>query len=314
MTRNDPTSTSGASRRDLLRYAAATGAVAGIGGVATAQDGTETGDGQDGTESGDGNGTAGGQDGDVHPAFGFPALSDDVEPPVEPDHVVEARTEPREDRPNPEFFFTPTGLFVEPGDTVRFSMVSPSHNAMAYHPGFGRTRRVPEGVPPISSPLFAEGAYWLYTFDEPGVYDLYCGPHEFLGMAMRVVAGEASGPGAEPVPEPAFTAGVEGPEPGAGNAADGNATAGNDTAAPGTTGNVTAGDAAGNATAGNATTGNATADGATGGSQADLTPPTGLAASVLRADALAPENVIDAGTVAWDDLPAEVKEFPSGGG
>ncbi|MDQ3701920.1 MAG: hypothetical protein M3442_13515, partial [Chloroflexota bacterium] len=35
-------------------------------------------------------------------------------------------------------------------------------------------------------------------FTRPGVYDLWCGPHEFLGMAMRIVVEEATGPGAAP--------------------------------------------------------------------------------------------------------------------
>jgi plastocyanin len=183
---------------------------------------------------------AGKTDDQIHPAFGFSALSDDVEPPVEPDHEVHLRTEAREDWPNPEYFFDPTGLYVEPGDTVRFTVASPFHNVVAYHPGFGQTRRVPENVPPVSSPLFAADAYWLYAFDEPGVYDLYCGPHSFLGMVVRVVAGEASGPGAEPVPEPTFTdgPGQQGRGGGPGNAIADNVTAG-----------------------GNETTANATADG-----------------------------------------------------
>jgi plastocyanin len=267
------------------------------------------------TSEQDGAGQAGDQ---IHPAYGFPALSDDVEPPIEPDREVELRTGMREDRPNPEFFFDPTGVCVEPGDTVRFSMVSPFHNVMAYHPGFGQARRVPENVPPISSPLFAEGAYWLYTFDEPGVYDLYCGPHAFLGMVVRVVAGEASGPGAEPVPEPSVTGGPGQPggEGGTGNeTAPGNETAdnatvdGNETTANATVDdNETVGGQADNATADNETTG----DGKPSDGQ-PLSPPMGLAASVLRDDALDPENIVEQETVSWDDIDPESKEFDERG-
>ncbi len=399
MTRND---WNGASRRDVLKYAASTGAVAGIGGVTAAQSNAyrqqgsyellgvvdgwegqspeeiadetnptlqfvvgqtytltwENGDGAqhrlviedaDGNElestdtvseegetasleftaseemaeyycsfhptsmrgsiesSSDG-GDASQATGQIRPAFGFPALSDDVEPPVEPDREVELYTEMREDRPNPEFFFDPTGVYVEPGDTVRFSLVSPFHNVMAYHPGFGQTRRVPEDVPPISSPLFAEGAYWLYTFDEPGVYDLYCGPHEFLGMVVRVVAGEASGPGAEEVPEPAFSASQD-----AGEGVPGNVTAENATVDA----NETVGGQADNMSAGNETAGNATADNETAGDgqpseDQELSPPSGLAATVLRDDALDPENIIEQETVSWDDIADESKEIPGG--
>ena len=138
----------------------------------------------------------------IHPVFGFSALSMDVDPPVEPDHVVEARIQPHEDREIPEFYFEPTGLYVEPGDTVQFSLVSPHHSVTAYHPGIGTQQRVPDDVPPLSSPVLPVNAYWLYTFEQPGVYDLHCGPHEIFGHVIRIVAGEVSGPGAEPVPEP----------------------------------------------------------------------------------------------------------------
>lgn len=147
---------------------------------------------------------------------------------------------------NPErpadFFYQPTGLHVQPGDVVRFDFVSPDHNVVSYHPAFGMQRRVPLGVDPISSPIMGyrpdsipgdmteppapEGAestetpggeattsmetetetatgtdsegpvpdYWLLTFDEPGVYDLFCSPHEIYGMAMRVVVGDETDP------------------------------------------------------------------------------------------------------------------------
>lgn len=48
---------------------------------------------------------------------------------------------------------------------------------------------------------------WLYAFDEPGVYDVECAPHEHWGMAMRVVAGDDPDPDfevrdADALPEP----------------------------------------------------------------------------------------------------------------
>lgn len=135
----------------------------------------------------------------VHPVFGFAALSSDIDPPVEPDHEIEVRIRPREDREIPEFFYEPTGLYVEPGDTVRFSLVTPHHTITAYHPMQGQTQRVPDGVPAFSSPVLGIGAYWLYTFETEGVYDFHCGPHEPFGHVGRIVAGSATGPGAEPV-------------------------------------------------------------------------------------------------------------------
>lgn len=137
----------------------------------------------------------------VHPVFGFTALSEEIDPPVEPDHEVQLEITERE-ASIPEFSFEPTGLFVEPGDTIKFALATPDHTITAYHPAFGRTQRVPDGVPPVSSPVLGGGAYWLYTFERPGVYDLLCAPHEIFGMVMRVVVGEASGPGAASLAAP----------------------------------------------------------------------------------------------------------------
>lgn len=109
-------------------------------------------------------------------------------------HDVVLVIEPVEGRPVPEFYFEPVGLFIEPGDTVSFMAQSPHHTVTAYHPLQGKPLRVPEGVEPFSSPMMPIGSSWDYTFDVPGVYDIWCGPHESYGMVMRIVVGEASGP------------------------------------------------------------------------------------------------------------------------
>ena len=93
-----------------------------------------------------------------------------------------------------EFYFEPVGLYIEPGDTVRFIGVTPHHNIVAYHAKHGKEHRVPEGVPPFSSPIVPVTETWEYTFDIEGTYDLWCGPHEPWGMVMRIVVGEAGGP------------------------------------------------------------------------------------------------------------------------
>lgn len=135
---------------------------------------------------------------DIHPVFGFSALEGDIEPPTEPNHEIEAMIRPVEGRELPEFFYEPTGLFVEPGDTVRFTFTTPHHTVTAYHPMFGQVQRVPDGVSPFSSPVLGAGAYWLYTFEEEGVYDFHCGPHEMFGHVGRILAGSATGTDAEP--------------------------------------------------------------------------------------------------------------------
>jgi plastocyanin len=153
----------------------------------------------------------------VDPRFGYVGTGEES-PPVEADHTVELLIEEREEAPIPEFYFEPTGLFVEPGDTVRFDLVTPHHNVNAYHPAFGYTQRVPEEAPPYSSPVLGPGEYWLYTFETEGVHNVMCAPHELFGMVGTVVVGSASGPAAAAVGEapapmeqarpPEFTAGL----------------------------------------------------------------------------------------------------------
>ena len=98
-----------------------------------------------------------------------------------------------------EFYFEPVGLYVQPGDTGRFVGVTPHHSVTAYHAQHGKSHRVPEGVPPFSSPIVPVTEAWDYAFEVPGTYDLWCGPHEPWGMAMRVVVGEPGGPAETPI-------------------------------------------------------------------------------------------------------------------
>jgi plastocyanin len=130
----------------------------------------------------------------------------DIPEGIDPDHEValnavlpENMAEPQQP---PYFYYEPTGLAVEPGDVVQFTGVT------AYHPGHGFQRRVPEGVPPFSSPVLSAGGAWFYAFDEPGVYDVYCGPHHVLGMVMRIVVGDTE-------ETPAYVGTFEGREPSA---------------------------------------------------------------------------------------------------
>lgn len=109
-------------------------------------------------------------------------------------HDVVLIIEPVDGAPVPEFYFEPAGLFIQPGDTINFIAQSPHHTVTAYHPLQGKPLRVPEGVEPFSSPMIPIGSSWSYTFTVPGVYDVWCGPHESYGMVMRIVVGEASGP------------------------------------------------------------------------------------------------------------------------
>lgn len=206
---------------------------------------------------------------DVHPVFGFAALSQEIDPPVAPDHEIEAIIRPREGREIPEFFFEPTGLAIEPGDTVRFSLVTPHHSVTAFHPAMGFAPRVPEGVPPFSSPVLPVNAYWLYTFEEEGVYDVHCGPHEIFGHVGRIVAGSATGPGAEPVPGPGP---AEEPMDDEGEAESDGESEGE-------------------------------------GEGPELRPPSGTTATVLNDRSLQPECILRNGTVSWEKIDDENKQL-----
>jgi plastocyanin len=206
---------------------------------------------------------------EIDPQFGFPAASADVDPPVEPDHEIQVLIRPREDAPIPEFFFEPTGLFVDPGDTVKWNFVTGHHTVTAYHPGFGYEQRVPDNVPPFSAPVMPQGGYWLYTFEEEGVYDYHCGPHEIFGHVGRIVCGSADG--FEPLPD--LCAG----------------------------GPPSEGDENGESDGGDDENG--------GGGEPELRIPEFTAYTVLTDDALAPESLVQEGTQSWESLDAASKQL-----
>lgn len=151
------------------------------------------------------------------------------------------------------FHYEPTGLTVEPGDVVIFTAETPDHGVAGFHERHGRQNRLPDDVGPIASPLVPVGGYWLYQFETPGVYDLYCPPHEVFGMVMRVVVTDGDVPelsveetGRPPLPVnllPVFLGGLD--------------------------------------------------------------PNVPSSAAALDSDALAPENIVDAGTVSWEDVVSE---------
>ncbi|NPV10136.1 MAG: hypothetical protein HPY83_19515 [Anaerolineae bacterium] len=127
-------------------------------------------------------------------------------------HEVRLLIQPVPGQPIPEFYFEPVGLYIQPGDTVVFKALSPHHTVTAYHPRQGKPQRVPDGVEPFSSPVLPVGGEWRYTFTVPGVYDIWCAPHEMYGMVMRIVVGSPAGPGTTPSKDfgPEGTFGVAG--------------------------------------------------------------------------------------------------------
>jgi len=114
-------------------------------------------------------------------------------------HQVQMIIEDVEGREIPIFFYEPVGLLIQPGDTITFIAASPHHTVTAYHAQQVKTHRVPEGVEPFSSPVVPIGETWSYTFTVPGTYEVWCGPHEQYGMAMRIVVGAPGGPAEAPI-------------------------------------------------------------------------------------------------------------------
>ncbi|ELY77485.1 blue copper domain-containing protein [Natrinema gari JCM 14663] len=139
----------------------------------------------------------------LDPQYGFATPDADTVPEgLAPDHIVALHTDMPADPEDPDrppfFHFEPSGIHVDPGDVVQFTATAPDHTITAYHPAQGFQRRVPDGVPPFSSPVLNVGGAWLYAFPKPGIYDVYCASHHVFGMSMRLVVGDLP---AESVPD-----------------------------------------------------------------------------------------------------------------
>lgn len=92
-----------------------------------------------------------------------------------------------------DVWFEPIGLFIQPGQTVRWINrdAGNAHTATAYHPAlFGRSRRIPAHANPWNSDYLLPDGSFTATFTQPGVYDYYCRPHEHAGMIGRIVVGD----------------------------------------------------------------------------------------------------------------------------
>ncbi len=117
--------------------------------------------------------------------------SSDTETDERGDYTVEMHT---------ELYNDPVGLYVEPGDTVSFELVSGAHSATAYHPDNenAMNRRIPEDAPAWDTGVFGEvGTFRNVTFETEGTHDYYCIPHKMVGMVGRIVVGEPGGPAEE---------------------------------------------------------------------------------------------------------------------
>jgi len=104
----------------------------------------------------------------------------------------------RSDQTGGDVWFDPIGIYINPGQTVRWVAVANVHTTTAYHPRNGNhSLRIPEkAVPWNSGYLVNPGDHFEVTLTTEGVYDYYCIPHEQAGMVGRIIVGRPIGPGA----------------------------------------------------------------------------------------------------------------------
>lgn len=111
-------------------------------------------------------------------------------------------------------WFDPIGLHIELGQTVRWTNRDRgnSHTVTSYHPEiFERPRRIPVNAKAWDSDYLLPDETFSLRFDEEGVYDYYCAPHEHAGMVGRIVVGNPqavaaaeAAAGLTPLPEAAL--------------------------------------------------------------------------------------------------------------
>jgi plastocyanin len=99
-----------------------------------------------------------------------------------------------------DVWFDPHGLWIPPGQTVRWVLHHDVHTTTAYHPRNDRhSLRIPEAAEPWDSGyLVKRGTHFEVRLTVEGVYDYYCMPHEAAGMVGRIIVGRPAGPGTLP--------------------------------------------------------------------------------------------------------------------
>jgi plastocyanin len=95
--------------------------------------------------------------------------------------------------------FDPVGVFLEPGQIVRWICDANVHTTTAYSPkNDNHSLRIPETAAPWASDFLLPGQTFEVKLTVEGVYDYFCAPHEMAGMVGRLIVGKAVGPGALP--------------------------------------------------------------------------------------------------------------------
>lgn len=89
-------------------------------------------------------------------------------------------------------WFRPRGLAIKPGQMVKWVNrdVGNVHTSTAYHTDNGKPQRIPKNASSWDSGYLLPDDSFVMTFDQPGVYDYFCIPHENAGMVGRIVVGQ----------------------------------------------------------------------------------------------------------------------------
>ena len=98
------------------------------------------------------------------------------------------------------WYFEPVGLYIKPGQKVRWVCHMRGGSVTAFHPANGNHElRIPEKAKPFDSGMMVDrdvpGSRWEYVFEHPGTYDYFSRNHERLGSAGRIIVGAPGGPG-----------------------------------------------------------------------------------------------------------------------
>lgn len=98
-----------------------------------------------------------------------------------------------------QWFYSPAGLYIAKGETVRWTSEKFGATVTAFHPANSNHElRIPEKAKPFDSGLLGEDSprysTFEWTFDVEGTYDYFSRNHEPLGMVGRIVVGAPGGP------------------------------------------------------------------------------------------------------------------------
>ncbi len=94
------------------------------------------------------------------------------------------------------WYYDPVGVFIQPGQTVKWTALRWTPSVTAFHPdNDNHELRIPEGGQPFDSGMLAAMESFQWTFDVEGTYDYYSKHHEGAGLIGRIVVGSPGGPG-----------------------------------------------------------------------------------------------------------------------